>query len=60
MSHKSGHVVIKRVAAEFSSEVVHSTSVELQFPPGTSLDDKMKKIRQVERLLDKMEHDDED
>lgn len=60
MSHKSGHVIIKRVAAEFSSEIVQDISVELQFPPNTSLDEKMRKVRQVECLLDKMEHDDED
>jgi hypothetical protein len=60
MSHKSGHVIIKRVSLEFSTEVVLSASVELQFPPNTSPDDKMKKIRRVECLLDRLDHDDED
>lgn len=59
MSHKSGHVIINRVPAGDSLDVVRSASVELQFQPGTSLDDKMKKIRQVERLLDKLEHDED-
>lgn len=59
MSHKSGHVIINRVATD-SPDVVRSASIELQFEPGTSLEDRMKKIRQVERLLDKLDHDDED
>lgn len=60
MSHKSGHVIINRLATDSSSDVVRSVSVELQFPRNTSLEDKMKKIRQVEHLLDKLDHDDED
>ena len=59
MSHKSGHVIINRVQGHDSLDVVKSASVELQFPPGTSLDEKMKKIRQVEKLLDKLEHDED-
>lgn len=60
MSHKSGHIIIQRAPKGPSLDVVQSASVELEFPPGTSLEDKMKKIRQVERLLDKLDHDDED
>lgn len=59
MSHKSGHVIIQRASEQVTSEVVQSVRVELQFPPGTSLEEKMKKIRQAERLLDKLEHDED-
>lgn len=59
MSHKSGTVIINRVAAD-SHDIVQSAGVELAFPEGTSLDDRIKKVRQVERLLDKLDHDDED
>lgn len=68
MSHKSGHIIISRfkdpsggsVTAVTTSETgVIEARIELQFAPGTSLEDRLKKIRQVERLLDKMDHDDE-
>jgi transcriptional regulator NrdR family protein len=59
MSHKSGHVIINRVSESDNLDVVRSASVELSFPPDTSLDAKMKKIRQVERLLDKLDHDED-
>ena len=58
MSHKSGHVIINRVAQGESLDVVRSASVELSFPAGTTLEAKLKKIRQVEQLLDKLDHDD--
>lgn len=57
MSHKSGHVIIRRTSEQNSFDVVQSASVELQFPPDTSLEDKLKKIRQVEKLLDRLDHD---
>lgn len=60
MSHKSGHVIIRRVAQTDSHDIVQSASVELAFPEGTPLDARIKKVRQVERLLDKLDHDDED
>jgi hypothetical protein len=59
MSHKSGHVIIRRTSANDIRDVVQSASVELQFPPDTSLEDKLKKIRQVEKLLDKLDHDED-
>lgn len=58
MSHKSGNVIINRVAVTDSLDAVRSASVELQFPPGTSLEEKLQKIRRVEQLLDKLDHDD--
>lgn len=60
MSHKSGHVVINRATGSDSNDVVQSASVHLQFPPGTSLEEKLKKIRKVELILDRLDHDDED
>lgn len=66
MSHKSGHIIIERYPATNLGEAVHpvgvviSQRVELDFPAGTSLDDRMRKIRQVERLLDRMDHDEDD
>jgi hypothetical protein len=39
---------------------VSEARIELEFAPGTTLEDRVKKVRQVERLLDKMDHDDED
>jgi hypothetical protein len=60
MSHKSGHIIINRVPAPGSTEIVHSATVELSFPANTPLDARVKKIRQVERLLDKLDQDDED
>ena len=59
MSHKSGGVIINRAAESDSLDMVQSVTVELQFPANTSLEAKMKKIRQVECLLDKLEHDDD-
>jgi len=58
MSHKSGTVIINRVAAD-GHDIVQSASVELAFPEGTTLDDRIKKVRQVERLLDKLDHDED-
>lgn len=65
MSHKSGHIIISRYkdpSAESATAVsgVAEARIELEFAPGTSLEDRVKKVRQVERLLDKMDHDDED
>lgn len=60
MSHKSGHVIIQRSAASDSTDVVQEVRVELQFPPGTSLEDRARKMRQVECLLDKLDHDTEE
>jgi hypothetical protein len=61
MSHKSGHIIIQKSAASTDSETVQSATVDLFFPPGTELETKMRKVRQVERLLDKLDHDhDED
>lgn len=60
MSHKSGGVIINRSAAPGSLDVVKSAEVCLEFPAGTSLEDKIKKVRQVERLLDKLDLDDEE
>lgn len=59
MSHKSGHVIIQRSAASDSLDVVQDVRVELQFESGTSLEDRMRKVRQVECLLDKLDHDEE-
>jgi hypothetical protein len=60
VSHKSGHVIINRVAADSNGlDTVQSASVELRFPEGTTLEAKLKKIRQVERLLDKLDHDED-
>jgi hypothetical protein len=59
MSHKSGGVIINRVSST-ESDVVRSAEVHLEFPSGTSLEDRIKKVRQVERLLDKLDHDEED
>lgn len=60
MSHKSGHIIINRVAQRDSHDVVHSVSVELKFPEGTSDYAKIKKVLQVERLLDKLDQDEAD
>lgn len=60
MSHKSGHIIINRVAQSDSPDVVQSVSVELKFPEGTSDYAKIKKVLQVERLLDKLDQDDDD
>lgn len=60
MSHKSGHVIINRVVSSADDlDTVRSASVELHFQEGTTLDAKLKKIRQVERLLDKLDHDED-
>jgi hypothetical protein len=59
MSHKSGTVIINRVAADRAVDVVESASVHLRFPEGTTLEEKLNKIRQVERLLDKLDHDED-
>jgi hypothetical protein len=59
VSHKSGHIIIERAPAGPSLDVVQSARVELQFPPGTTLEEKLKKIRRVEQLLDKLDHDED-
>jgi hypothetical protein len=65
MSHKSGHIIISRYKDPTGGSVtavsgVSEARIELEFAPGTSLEERVKKVRQVERLLDKMDHDDED
>lgn len=59
MSHKSGHIIIQKSSSSTDSETVQSATVDLFFPPETDLDVKMKKVRQVERLLDKLDHDED-
>lgn len=58
MSHKSGHIIIQKSVPEGSTDVVQHASVDLLFGPDTPMDDKLRKVRQVERMLDKLDHDD--
>jgi hypothetical protein len=60
MSHKSGHIIIQKAVSEGSTDVVQHASVDLLFGPDTPVEVKLRKVRQVERLLDKLDHDDED
>lgn len=60
MTHKSSHVNVRKAAPEGSTDIVRQLSVDLVFPPDTPLDAKLKKVRQVERLLDKLDHDEDD
>lgn len=65
MSHKRGHIIIERVPStpptggEAHEDVVTSVRVELNFAPTATLEQRVKKVRQVERALEKLEHDEE-
>jgi hypothetical protein len=64
VSHKSGHIIISRFKDPSGGSVtavsgVAEARIELQFAPGTTLEDRVKKVRQVERLLDLMDHDED-
>lgn len=58
MSHKSGSIIINRASG--TEGIVSDASIALEFPAGTSVEDKLKKVRQVERLLDKLDHEDDE
>lgn len=60
MSHKSGHIIIESIAAPDSGETVQSSKVELQFAAGVPIDERMKKVRQACRLLEKLDHEDDE
>jgi hypothetical protein len=65
VSHKSGHIIISRLKDPNGGSVtavsgVFEARIELEFVHGTTLEERVKKVRQVERLLDKMDQDDED
>lgn len=60
MSHNRDNIIINRAPGSVTTSVVQSASIELQFPEGTLLETKLKKVRQVERMLDKLDHDDDD
>jgi hypothetical protein len=60
MSHKSGHIIIENIAPPNSEETVQSSKVELQFAAGVPLEDRMQKIRQAYRLLEKLDHEDDE
>jgi hypothetical protein len=60
MSHKSGHIIIQKQSAAGSTDTVQSSTVDLFFPPDTPMETKLKKVRQVERLLEKIDHDDDE
>lgn len=60
MSHKRGHIIIESIAEPDSGDTVQSSKVELQFAAGVSLEDRMKKIRQASKLLEKLDHDEDE
>lgn len=60
MSHKSGHIIIQSTAEPGSDDVVQESKVELQFAASVPLDERMKKVRQACKLLEKLDHDDDE
>lgn len=60
MSHNRDEIIINRVAPTDVYTVVKYASVTLDFPPGTQIETKIKKVRQVERLLERLDHESED
>lgn len=72
MSHKSGHVIIdfapvltphevgEQVAAHVAVPYVSKVSVEVNFPAGTTADAQVKLYRKVERLCEKLCHNEDE
>lgn len=64
MSHKAGHIVIESappptgLLSEQAGDVVTASSVELNFPSGMPIEDRIKHMRHVMLVLDKLEHPD--
>lgn len=59
MSHNRDEIIINRVAPEGDAPVKYA-SVTLNFPSGTPIETKIKKARQVERLLERLDHDEDE
>lgn len=64
MSHKSGHIIIESSPATGSDslvapDVVGKTSVELNFPAGMDIEERIKQVRHAMRVIDKLDHPDE-
>jgi hypothetical protein len=59
VSHKSGHIIIQSsTSLDDATNVVSSSTVELDFPSGMSLDERIEKIRHVMRVMERLDHAD--
>lgn len=61
MSHKSGHIIIERVPQDTTGDeaVLISLRAVITFSPATPVEDRIRVIARVERLLDRVDHDDD-
>lgn len=56
MSHKAGHIIVQSLPSNDTDTLVGLTSVELNFPSGMEIEDRIKQVRHAMKVMDKLDH----
>lgn len=60
MSHKAGHIIIQSKAANPTEPGITAAEIEIEFPVGMEIEERIKQVRHAMKVMDKLDHPDGD